>query len=170
MRALLAALLALASVPASAVTYTFTLSGADYNGSGTIEAVGPGTPNDYPCPTCVTGLGLTVTGITGTINGAAITGVAPLNSVAGNNNKIYGTAPYVDWGDLGIATADHLFNVFNGDFYHTPGTFIAVDNESSILLHPVSFTLAPVPEPGEWAMLGVGLAVAGGVARRRKAR
>lgn len=30
------------------------------------------------------------------------------------------------------------------------------------------YTLAPVPEPGTWALLAAGLAVVGGIARRRR--
>lgn len=43
-------------------------------------------------------------------------------------------------------------------------------DDNTVFIDAVSFTpMAPVPEPGEWAMIGLGLAITGAVARRRKA-
>ena len=58
----------------------------------------------------------------------------------------------------------------------TPGTHYslyvsgyATGDGYSVSINPLSFA-APVPEPGEWALMLSGLALLGGIARRRSAR
>ncbi|RPI47248.1 MAG: PEP-CTERM sorting domain-containing protein [Betaproteobacteria bacterium] len=66
-------------------------------------------------------------------------------------------APYASW----------PFNVVP---YGTPNYIFFGDNTSSAsaLVELSSITLAPVPEPAEWALMAVGLACVAGVVRRRR--
>ena len=156
---------------AGAASYHFAITGVGFAASGTItddETVG--FANLYPCPTCATGPGYLATGVTGTINGDAITGLAPLNSTAGNNNRVYPTStPQLDWGDFGFATATTLYNVFEGSYYQNHyGYFLAVGN-GPIFANAVSFSLSPaaVPEPATWVLMLGGLGAVGVALRRR---
>jgi hypothetical protein len=164
------ALVAMAE-PAFAGHFLFSITGSGYLASGTLTTDDlSGQPNDFPCSGCASGPGFLVTGMTGTINGDAITGVAPIGSLAGNNNKLYATAPYLDWGDLGIQTATHIYNVFEAKYYTgQPGWFIVADN-TPLFSSPVTFSLsaAPAPEPASWALLTGGFGLIGGALRRRR--
>ena len=48
---------------------------------------------------------------------------------------------------------------------YIPANEVATARQSSLLV-----SVTPVPEPGEWAMMGLGLTITAGVARRRKTR
>ncbi len=165
------AVLMAAATPAFAGHFLFTLSGSGFSASGTLTTDdSSGLPNAYPCVGCVTGLGYLVTGISGSINGDAITGVAPLGSIAGNDNRLFTTAPFLDWGDLGFQTASHSYNVFEAKYYTgTSEQFLAVDN-APIFANPVTFSIsqAGVPEPASWAMLVGGFGLIGGTLRGRR--
>ncbi len=155
---------------ARAADYHFTISGAGVNASGTVT-VDETVPfaNAYPCATCATGPGYLVTGISGFINGDSITGVAPLGSIAGNDNLLYPTSnPFLDWGDLGFTTATTSYNAFNADYYGHPGDYLAIGN-GGILQHPISFTLSSaVPESASWALMLGGFGMVGGALRGSK--
>lgn len=165
----LAGVLMFVAAPASAAHYLFSLTGSGFSASGTLTTDdSTSQANPYPCGGCASGLGYLVTAVTGTINGASITGVAPLGAVAGNNNRLYTTAPYLDWGDLGFQTAAHLYNVFDGTYANRSGQFLAVDN-GPVYANPVSFSLqASVPEPASWSMMVGGLGLAGTALRLRR--
>lgn len=57
------------------------------------------------------------------------------------------------------------FNGLTTGAGYTFGSGLSADTE----VYRISFQLAPVPEPGSWAMLGAGLGALGFVARRRNA-
>lgn len=59
---------------------------------------------------------------------------------------------------------------FAGGAFSTPGAYTPAnaDIPTATGRLVVSQGVAPVPEPGEWAMLAAGLAVAGGFARRHR--
>jgi len=131
---------------ASAATYVYTISGSGFSATGTITDDNSAHANPYPCVTCVSTPGSLVTAITGTINGQAITGVAPLDASDGNDNLLYSTAPFLDWGDVGFTTATTSYNVFNGNYAGLPGDFLAVSG-GSVYANPVAFSLTvAVPE------------------------
>jgi hypothetical protein len=164
------ALMAMAA-PAFAGHFLFSITGSGYSASGMLTTDDlSGEPNDYPCAGCATGPGYLVTGMTGTINGDAITGVAPLGALAGNNNKLYTTAPYLDWGDLGIQTATHIYNVFEAKYYTGQSGWFIVANDTPLFSSPVTFSLsaAPAPEPASWVLLVGGFGLVGGALRTRR--
>ncbi|HMI20813.1 MAG TPA: PEPxxWA-CTERM sorting domain-containing protein [Sphingomonas sp.] len=155
---------------AAATDYHFTITGAGISASGTVT-VDETIPfaNAYPCGTCATGPGYLVTGISGFINGDPITGVAPLGSIAGNNNLLYPTSnPTLDWGDLGFITATTSYDAFNANYRGHPGDYLAFGN-GDIYQHPISFALSSaVPEPASWALMLGGFGMVGGALRGRK--
>lgn len=154
---------------ASATSFHFTMSGVGIDASGTVT-IDETVPfsNPYPCGTCAAGAGYLVTAISGLINGDAITGVAPLGSIAGNNNRLYPNSnPVLDWGDLGFTTASTYYNAFNGNYAGHPGDFLAIGNQY-IYAHPISFALSPVPEPGSWALMLGGFGMIGAALRSRR--
>lgn len=159
----------LASAPALALpsAYASKVQGSGFSGHGvvTIDTTTP-YANPYPCATCATGPGYDATGIWGSLNGRSITGLAPLLSIAGNDNRFYPTsAPLLDRGDLGFVANGVAYNVFNGNYAGHPGYFLA--NGGGIYANPVAFSLTTLPEPASWAMMIPGFAVIGSVLRHR---
>ena len=155
---------------ASAAMFLWSYSG--FNGgpvsaSGSLQAT-PDGPGVY-----------SVTSISGVRNGLAITG---LTTYAGDDELIYTTAPNVDYPGLAYTdSSGHAFNVYYDtsltDPYAcgqigyceigpgTPGTTGLAGPDS---IGPIaSFTLTPVPEPGAWALMLIGFAALGALARGR---
>jgi hypothetical protein len=157
---------------AGAATYLFSYSGPGVTASGTLTTSGVAVPgNPYPCGSCNIGPHEVVTGITGTRNGNAITGLLALGALYGNNNNIYTGGPYLDWGDLGFSSNGINYNVFQGNYAGRPGYFEANSNEACCYTHPVDFTLGGpggVPEPAAWALMLAGFGLTGVTLRRRK--
>jgi hypothetical protein len=158
-----------AACSAGAATYNFTYTGSGVSASGVITTSGTPINNIWPCPTCVS-TGEVATGISGQVNGEAIIGLLAPGMLFGNNNAIYSQAPYLDWGDLGFATASHTYDVFNGDYTGHIGNFQAIDTmiASQIYSIPVTFTLSAAPEPATWALMVLAVGGMGANLRTRR--
>jgi hypothetical protein len=110
----------------------------------------------------------TITGITGTFNGSAITGLA---SVFGSNNLFYVTGPsFLDGSGLGFTTAAGTgVNLFFQDSassfrVNTVNPFTTSFASANATVAQVS---SAVPEPTTWAMMLVGFGAVGFAMRRK---
>lgn len=124
--------------------------------------------------------GYDVLSITGQVTGyGAITGLAPTSAPATPtnahgfiyNNVVYsGTSLAVDYYGVafttGSASTPAYWNIF-----HDAGQDWLYGNVPSVGYVPASgtATVAPIPEPGTWALALAGFAVVGGALRRRRA-
>ena len=139
------------AAPAAAQSYNFDFStttpllGAPGAGSGLLTT--DGITFDSRGYTAQT-----ITGITGTFNGSAITG---LGSLTGANNLYYLTGPsFLDGSGLGFMTAAGTnVNLFYQDFadryqINTTNPFTVSTVRASS-----SAAVAAVPEPATWAMM-----------------
>jgi hypothetical protein len=158
--ALTLALMASAPLPAS--TFNFSDTGNGYAVSGSLI----GTNNGNGSFTIVSG--------TGFYNSDPITLIpgAGANAAFYFDNTLFpGNDPMLDTGGLLFAfDGDSQLNIWGtgpgsySAYTYDPGSgYILQDNASS-------FALAAAPEPGTWAMLAMGLALAGIGGWRRKAR
>ena len=156
-----AATAAIAVGPASATEFLWSYSG-DNGGPVTASGILDATPDG--------GGVYSVTSISGTRNGVAITG---LTTYAGDDNLVYTTAPYVDYPGLAYLAGGSAFNVYydtgTSNSYAcgaigyceigpgitgTSGLGPPVNSIGSI----TTFTLTAVPEASAWAMMLVGFA------------
>ena len=159
---------ALASTPATAAEVMFDFSGNGFFG-GTLNGAGTLTTSDDSFVNPENGFTVQrITGITGTFNGSAITGLAP--GVFGANNLFYLTGPFfVDGNGLGFRTASGVaVNLFV-----TNGTSYRVNTQGAGLLTGIvtanaRTVAAAVPEPSTWMLMLLGMAGVG-FAMRRKA-
>ncbi len=160
---------AVAAAPAAAVVYNWTASfprehGNDLvSGSGTIVAQNAVTTGFDRRST-----GHLVTSITGTYDGAAITGLLPVNSLGGNDNLVDTSQGLVDGDGITFAIAGSDSHYLTGVNVFSVGQFAYTDNSDARL---GTFTLtAAVPEPASWALLGAGFGVVGHGLRARRER
>lgn len=167
-RIILAALAAAtAAVPASAAQFSFSFTTSTALFGGPVSGSGVFTTSDTPM-TVGGQTALAVTGITGTFNGAAITG--PTLATFGN---YFITGPtFVDGSGIRFNTTATtnvtLFYDSNARSYRVN----AINQGRSSLVTAVSAPVpAAVPEPGTWAMLILGFGLVGGALRSaRRAR
>ena len=167
---------------ASAATFNFSFSGAGESGFGvlTTGAFGPASSNAAlvaACGGCTpVGNAYAVSGITGFVNGDAITGLATWN---GADNLLYYPASavtitgyeapptFVDIAGLGWTTATDQWNL--GNYSGVGGLAVTDQNilggNSGVL---VTLSVTAVPEPATWAMMILGFLGMGFVAYRRK--
>lgn len=107
------------------------------------------------------GTGYTITGITGTRNGAAITGLLPPNSFSENDNLLSPSSPFVDFfgvsftvagaGDDGLGDVN-VFSVSDSSYSeNSPNVGIGTFTISSVT--------NSVPEPGSLGLAAGGLFV-----------
>lgn len=145
-----------------AFTYTDAGGGIPAFGSGTFEtgALAGGT--------------YALTGITGTANGLAITG---LSDYASADNLLYPTAPFVDVSGISFHTSGgpdwnlaFLSGGFNGINFDGQVAVNSNLDPGTGLAHfeAINLSVAAVPEPESYAMLLAGLGLMAFLARRRK--
>ncbi len=157
-----AAAMAAIAVPASAAQYMFSFSGLGRTASGIL------TTTDVPFASRGE-TAVTITGITGTINGLAITG---LNGFVGSDNLYYLTGPsFVDGSGLGFTASDgtqtSLFFQSSAASYRITtltGGFASGSVTAS------SSAVAAVPETATWGMMILGFGMIGGAVRSRKTK
>jgi len=151
----------LASAPASAKVWDFSfatgfdsVTGQDDSATGQLTTAGAGYP-------------YTVTGISGSFDGAAITGLSPYASA---DQLLYQADPYADFSGLSFTVTGGI--TYNWSNYGGP-----IGGLASSVLDPggygccqipfTSITVSAVPEPVSLAMLGAGLAGLGVIRRKR---
>ncbi len=152
-----------AASPASAATYMFDFAGTNLFGGGPIAGSGMLTTDD----TIVQQNGRDaqkITGITGSYNGAAITGLNP--TIFGADNFYYLTGQFVSGNGLGFNTAAGT----NANLFASIGRF-RVNSLNPFQSGFVTATSSPVagavPEPATWAMMLLGFGGIGFAMRRR---
>ena len=152
-------LLALLATPASAATFLFSFAGSGQAGSGTL------TTDDITFASRGY-TAQTITGVTGTYNGSAITGLMP--GLFGANNLYYVTGPsFLDGSGLGFrTTAGNQVNLFYQD--SAPSYRVNTLNPFTSAFVTAASTPA-VPEPATWAMMIAGFGAVGVALRRRAA-
>ena len=138
---------------------------------------GPGTAVLTTTDVLVSGT-LTVTAITGTQNGAAISSLVAQLGYGGNNNFIYPSSfPAVDSMGLAFSVGSTDYNLFfNGPGYAECSSAVTpcISNADLLLSVPVtsvSLTAVPasgVPEPTSLILLSAGLLVCVGAAWRKR--
>lgn len=157
----LAALAAgVSATPASAAQYMFNFSGLGRTASGVLTTTDtPFASRGYNA--------VTITGITGTINGLTITG---LNGFVGSNNLYYLTGPsFVDGSGLGFTASDgSQTSLFYQDSASSYRITTFTGGFASGLVSASSSAVTAVPEPATWAMLIFGMGAAGVAMRRRR--
>ena len=147
------ALLVAGSVSATTLDFTFS--------NATDSATGQFTTSNGAYP-------LTITGITGTFDGSAITG---LSGYAAADNTIYQPTPfYFSLGGVSFTSAGGAYNIYayNGGDYLLKSSVDPVGLPQNGQLLTVA-TIS-VPEPATWAMMLVGFGFAGAVARTSRKR
>jgi hypothetical protein len=138
-------------------------------------------PGTGPTPMAVSASGLfattdlsggsyTVTGVSGTWNGVAITGIIAPGGFDGNDNLLFPTAPYLTFGGLSFAVngvgddgAGNVNVFFIEGFGYTefsPNVDVGQDFN-------ISLVQAPIPEPASVALLCTVILVVLFLARRR---
>ncbi len=154
----LAAVVALlGSVPAAqAAVWDFSYSGGGYSASGVFTTGNTGSP-------------YTVTGITGTADGYAITG---LTSYGAADQLLYYPPTggfYADNAGISFENADGVqYNITN--YPTTVANFINISTldpgGGGCCSVAIDMTVTQVPEPSTWAMMGLGFAALGLAALR----
>lgn len=159
--------MALAS-PANAADYIINFStnqilfGAAQSGSATVTTSNTLTTSPLGM------MGYAITGITGMLNGSAITG---LSGFQGSDNFYYTSGSFVDGSGLGFTTAGgtsaSLYFASSAQKYQLTTTS---PFSSGYVTATSRAAVAPVPEPAIWATLLIGFGGVGFALRRRENR
>lgn len=155
------ALAAVCASPASAAQYIFDFSASGQIGSGVL------TTSDMTFDSRGY-TAQTITGISGTYNGSAITNL--INGLFGSNNLYYVTGPsFVDGSGLGFGTdAGNKVNLFFQDSIPSYRVNTLNPFGSTFVSARSSLAAGGVPEPETWALMLLGIGAAGWSLRRRQ--
>lgn len=163
-----------AAAPASAATFGFSATGTGLTAMGTFTTTDTTTTVDGR-------QAFTITGLTGTFNGQAITSLLPAGTNIGGeltDNLLFEAQPFFTFGgvafradgydaDLNFYSETELSEAFFSDNVNgSTETVLPLPANGT----PIAFTLmrvTAVPEPASWAMMIGGFALVGGAMRRR---
>jgi PEP-CTERM motif len=151
----------IATIPAHATTFDFTVISVGAPGdSGSGTFIGTETLSGV----------YTLTGITGTFDGSAIT---QLSTYADADNQLFfPSQTFVDFGGISFVTANPLLGAIN--LFSNSGSFEVKSTVDSVGYYfngtPISLSVTATPLPSSWTMMLIGLAAFGFVAYRRKAK
>jgi hypothetical protein len=153
--AVLAAGLLAAGASQASQLFNFSYSGAGVSGGGVLTTSDVGSP-------------YAVTGITGTANGEAITG---LSGYAGAENTVsYPTEPFLTFGGLSFSTASTDWNIgWTGSAYGIVNSLTNPTGECCGV-SPIEFSISQssAPEPAAWALMLLGFGAMGATLRRNR--
>jgi hypothetical protein len=151
----------IAAVPAHAMTFNFSVSSLSAPGD-----IGSGTFTGNQTSSGV----YMLTGITGSFDGAAITGLVGYANA--DNILFYPSQPFVDFNGISFVTANPSLGAIN--LFSNSGYFEVKSTVDSVGYYfsgtPISLAVTATPLPATWTMMLIGLAGFGLFAYRRKAR
>jgi hypothetical protein len=159
-----AAVAAIAAVaPANAATFLLTYTATSGAPLPTTASLTITTSNHHNAAG-----GFDILSASGTVNGVAISGLAPLNPAGFNTDNVYFAAdPILTSSGLGWTTAIGTGNLWG----NSPGSYSLYEFDGNSYYIATTGTLSTnaVPEPATWALLMIGFGMVGVAARRRKA-
>ena len=122
-------------------------------------------------------MGYLVTGVTGTRNGVAVTGVS---SAYFADNVVFSASPYVDYAGFSYSTAAQSYGLFWGNAARSraaPGSYgecyasgcnFGVSGTYNDVTGLSLVSVGGVPEPSSWAVMLAGFGLTGAALRRRR--
>ena len=142
----------MASMPAHAATFIFGFGNGYDTASGVLTTTDSATDP------------LTITGITGTFDGNAITSLIAPGGYAANDNLLNRSAPY-----LNVNGFSFVANGINQNIYYSAPEYYTLNGIQPATAGTFSLReVAAVPEPATWAMMLTGFLGIGGAIRYRK--
>jgi hypothetical protein len=155
-----AAIAGVAAVPTNAAIYQL-----HYTGSGATTA-------DLRLRTANTAVAgsFAILGVSGTVNGDVVTGLAPVNPPGfTTDNRYFATDPILTSGGVGFFSATATYNLWD----NSPGSYSLYGTTngggSYVPASDGTLSIAAVPEPALWGLMIVGFGLTGIAARRRTA-
>lgn len=161
-----AAAIAVAAPPVSAAEYIFDFSGTNLFGGQPLVGSGSLFTNDITVQQNGRDA-QKITGITGTYNGSAITGLNPV--IFGADNFYYLTGNFVSGNGVGFDTAAGTSaNLFTTVFDQYRVNTVNPFQSGFVQANSSAAAVAAVPEPSTWALMLLGFGAVGGAMRSAK--